>query len=131
MSSKDSTVEVLREVRTHLYKLMNEGKSLNEQDHEHAKDAFMLVGDWLEGADTGVEERDNSDTMSGSFVARDLYPDRDELHSRIMEDARERYAPLPVGDFSEVELTYAGMEDGVVHYRIEHPTMGVLGENAV
>lgn len=76
MADRDAA-EVLQEVRTHLYKILNEGESLDDKTHEHAKDAFMAVGDLLE------EE-------SGSDEAQDAEPRTDK--------PPEIYAVLPLPD---------------------------------
>lgn len=114
------------EARTHVYAAINDGDTDNLA-HEHLRQAYDILCDLVEEGATAEGGPASENVISGSFRDDELYPDRDELRQRVREEARDRFAPLPMdAEFNDVEIQYIGLEHGVVLYRIAHPKLGVF-----
>ena len=126
--------ERLGQIEAHLYSAINDGE-MDDLAHEHVSRAYKLLGTDADDFD----EEHTRDDVHGSFVARDLYPDYDELHQRVREHASERFdaAGLEIPSDGDAEafdvdtspgtwdIKYVCLEDGVVLYRVEHERLGL------
>ena len=79
--------------------------------------ARLLVND-LEDGGEDAEEIDREDAIRGYVLVHDLYP-REELHERAIEDASPSLEQFGVPT-DEARIRWAIVEDGVLHYKIEH-----------
>ena len=113
----------LRKVEAHLYSAMNDG-DLDDVAHDHVARAYRIL-DVVDGGPKESAETAKDDPVHGSFVARDLYPDYDELHHRVRKHASERFGMEGFDTSPETwEIKYVCLEDGVVLYRVEHDRLG-------
>lgn len=121
-----SGADRLEKIEAHLYSAINDG-DLDDVAHEHVARAYKLLG-----GGSGDDGDDGDDPASfreadthGSFIARELYPDREELHQRVKEHASERFEIEGIDTSPETwEINYIGLEDGVVLYNVEHERLG-------
>lgn len=123
MSEHSADTERLETVEAHLYSAINDG-DLDDVAYEHVARAYELLGGGVQDSDDEPGEFREVETH-GSFVARDLYPDRDELHQRVKEHASERFEIEGIDTSPETwDIKYIGLEDGVVLYNVEHQRLG-------
>lgn len=115
--------ERLEKIEAHLYSALNDG-DLDDVAHDHVARAYQLL-DYDEIEDDESPAAPSDADVHGSFIARDLYPDYDELHGRVKEHASERFAMDGVDTSPETwEINHVGLEDGVVLYKVEHERLG-------
>jgi len=122
-SVRSSHHESLTKVESHLYAALNDGE-MDDLAHGHVAKAYKLLDDDSEDSEEQHGPPADAD-VHGSFVARDLYPDYDDLHERVREHASERFDYPSIDTSSETwEIVYVGLEDGVVLYKVEHEKLG-------
>lgn len=85
--------------------------------------ARLLVND-LEDGGEDAEEIDREDAIRGHVLVHDLYP-RKELHERAIDDASSRLEQFGVPT-DEARILWAIVEDGVLHYKIEHENIPTI-----
>ena len=82
-----------------------------------------LLASQLGGGEDDTEV-DREDCLRGTVLVNDLYP-REELHDRAMADASTRLEQFGVPT-DEAEFRWAMVEDGVLHYKIEHENIPTI-----
>lgn len=80
--------------------------------------ARSLASDLDSDGDSSSNERDREDCIRGHTAVHDLYP-WDEIRNRAIEDASADLDQFGVPK-DEVEIRYAMLDDGVLHYKLEH-----------
>ena len=112
--SDDDTTQELKEVIDEIKACWQQGEYLDMPGP--IERARHLVSE-LEEGESDVEV-DREDCLRGTVLVQDLYP-REELHARAIVDASTSLEQFGVPT-DEAELRWAMVEDGVLHYKIEH-----------
>jgi len=81
-------------------------------------------------------QTEDSDTETDSGLreytkAEDLISDRPQIHRRIRKHATKRFSPLPDGsraDPDDWDIRWWMIEDGVLHYHVDHSDFSLQTE---
>ena len=117
--SEKDTVQELQETIEEIKDLWQRGETLEMP--EPIERARALADD-LDNAES--DETDREDAVRGHVAVHDLYP-HEELHERAIEDAAEDLETFDV-PAEEAKIRYACVEDGVLHYKIEHENIPTI-----
>lgn len=110
--TKEELIDALDELKE-LYQMAEWAKI--PEPLERARHQAELLND---GDNDESENNDVREYLKGFVQAQDLYP-REELHKRAFEDAADDLEKFGIST-EEAEIRWLIVEDGVLHYEIEH-----------